>query len=109
MTVFQGLVLGVVQGIAEWLPISSEGIITLILLHFFQKPLTEAIQLSIWLHTGTVLAAEVGLILIDGVSFDLAALSGIAVACLFGILTIGALLELPIGYNSGSSASSSVA
>ncbi len=57
MTVFQGLALGVVQGITEWLPISSEGIITLILLHFFQKPLAEAIQLSIWLHTGTVLAA----------------------------------------------------
>ncbi len=57
MTIFQSLVLGVVQGITEWLPISSEGINTLILLQFFQKPLAEAIQISIWLHTGTLLAA----------------------------------------------------
>jgi undecaprenyl-diphosphatase len=47
----------VVQGITEWLPISSEGINTLILVHFFQKPVAEAILVSIWLHTGTLLAA----------------------------------------------------
>ncbi len=56
-TIFQGFILGAVQGITEWLPISSEGINTLILLHFFQKLPTEAIQISIWLHTGTLLAA----------------------------------------------------
>ncbi len=56
---FQSLVLGAVQGITEWLPISSEGINTLILLHFFHKPLTEAVGISIWLHTGTLLAALV--------------------------------------------------
>ena len=33
MTFWQGLILGAVQGIAEWLPISSEGINTLILLN----------------------------------------------------------------------------
>jgi undecaprenyl-diphosphatase len=59
MTFWQGLVLGAVQGIAEWLPISSEGINTLILLNFFGKAPSEAIRISIWLHTGTILAALV--------------------------------------------------
>jgi undecaprenyl-diphosphatase len=59
MTFWQGLVLGAVQGIAEWLPVSSEGINTLILLNFFQKTPAEAVLISIWLHTGTVLAALV--------------------------------------------------
>jgi len=56
---FEGLVLGAVQGIVEWLPISSEGVNTLILIHFFDKPLGEAIAISLWLHMGTVLAALV--------------------------------------------------
>jgi undecaprenyl-diphosphatase len=54
---FQGLLLGVVQGIAEWLPISSEGINTLILTYFYDEQTREAIAESIWLHLGTVCAA----------------------------------------------------
>jgi undecaprenyl-diphosphatase len=57
MELLQGLILGVVQGIAEWLPISSEGINTLILIHFFDEPTDEAIARTIWLHLGTLLAA----------------------------------------------------
>lgn len=53
----QGIILGIIQGITEWLPISSEGINTLIQLHFFDEPLGEAIQMSLWLHTGTLIAA----------------------------------------------------
>lgn len=59
MAFLQGLLLGVIQGITEWLPISSQGINTIILLHFFQTPPAEALRLSILLHTGTVLAALV--------------------------------------------------
>ncbi len=53
-----GLVLGVVQGITEWLPISSEAMNTLILLNLGKSP-AEAVYLAIWLHVGTVLSATV--------------------------------------------------
>lgn len=53
----QGVILGAIQGITEWLPISSEGINTLISLQFFQTPLPESISISLWLHSGTLLAA----------------------------------------------------
>jgi undecaprenyl pyrophosphate phosphatase UppP len=41
-----------------------------------------------------VLAAEIGLGLIEGTSFDAAAICGLAAAFVFGILTIGALVKL---------------
>jgi len=57
MTILQGLILGAVQGIAEWLPVSSQGIVTLILVNFFDLQFKQAFFLSIWLHLGTLLAA----------------------------------------------------
>jgi undecaprenyl-diphosphatase len=46
-----------VQGIFEWLPVSSEGINSLLMVNFFGKDLFEAAVYSIWLHTGTLFAA----------------------------------------------------
>ena len=57
MTIVQGLILGAVQGIAEWLPVSSKGIVTLILVNAFGMQFKEAFFLAIWLHLGTLLAA----------------------------------------------------
>jgi undecaprenyl-diphosphatase len=52
------LLLGLLQGITEWLPISSQGQ-TVLLSQLFGMELSSALDLSIWLHTGTLLAAIV--------------------------------------------------
>ncbi len=59
MNFLEPALLGIVQGIAEWLPVSSEGISSIIMMSLFGKTLSEAVFLSIWLHTGTLLAAIV--------------------------------------------------
>lgn len=56
----ENLVLGITQGVAEWLPVSSEGLITLITANFFGAVnITKIIQLALFLHMGTFLAALV--------------------------------------------------
>ncbi len=57
--ILEGLILGAVQGATEWLPISSEGALVLIQLHFFQRPPGESISFAVWLHLGTLLASVV--------------------------------------------------
>ena len=59
MNLFEIVFLGILQGIIEWLPISSQGNITLLLLEFFELEYITAINLSIILHIGTTLAAIV--------------------------------------------------
>jgi len=57
VTFLQGLILGAIQGVTEWLPVSSEGISSLILINVFHMPLYEAVSLALWLHLGTLIAA----------------------------------------------------
>ena len=56
---FEQIILGVIQGIFEWLPVSSEGIIVLIEKNFFnnQAGVEEIIKYALFLHLGTFLAA----------------------------------------------------
>lgn len=55
---FQSVILGLIQGVAEWLPISSEGILVLVQTNWFGvESLSAAIDMAVFLHLGTFLAA----------------------------------------------------
>lgn len=51
-----GLLVGVVQGVVEWLPVSSEGVVALVLTGLAFSPVT-AVRYALVLHAGTALAA----------------------------------------------------
>lgn len=50
------VVLGVVQGVLEWLPVSSEGNVSLLLAALGSSP-AAAVQYALFLHLGTAIAA----------------------------------------------------
>lgn len=54
---FAIIILGLIQGLLEWIPISSQGNIILIAIAFLGLKPVEALNLSIYLHVGTGLAA----------------------------------------------------
>jgi undecaprenyl-diphosphatase len=57
MDFFEAIILGIIQGIAEWLPISSEAMVTLAGKFLFNAEYKEALGTAIWLHSGTTLSA----------------------------------------------------
>lgn len=52
----QSIVSGILQGILEWLPISSQGNLVLLMINFLGYSPTQALSFSIFLHGGTLLA-----------------------------------------------------
>jgi len=52
-----GLINGFAQGVGEWLPISSEGLILFIQEHLGSMSVSEIIRYALFLHLGTFLAA----------------------------------------------------
>jgi len=59
MDILDFILLGILQGIFEWLPVSSQGISVVVLMNFFKISAQKAIDMSIFLHFGTLLAAFV--------------------------------------------------
>ena len=60
LSIIQYILLGIVQGITEWLPISSSGMIALIVSNFYGITDVEVlVRTALFLHLGTFLAALV--------------------------------------------------
>lgn len=57
LTLTQALILGVLQGMSEWLPISSSGNLMLLAMHAFGISPENAFGIAIFLHLGTMLSA----------------------------------------------------
>jgi undecaprenyl-diphosphatase len=57
----EAIVLGAIQGISEWLPVSSEGLLVLAQVHLFgsELELLDIIRIALFLHLGTFFAALV--------------------------------------------------
>jgi len=55
----KGLVMGLLQGVLEWLPVSSQGNLVLLAIAFLGLEPGDALSLSVYLHIGTGLAALV--------------------------------------------------
>ena len=55
----ESIVFGIVQGIAEWLPVSSQGLVTAAGSFLFDLSLADAIAFALWLHLGTAVSAVV--------------------------------------------------
>ncbi len=56
-SILAAIVTGVVQGVLEWLPVSSEGNMVILLTQFFGYGIEETLNTSIFLHLGTGFAA----------------------------------------------------
>ena len=52
----ESIVFGIIQGIFEWLPISSQGNLVLLMIGVFNYSVQKALHLSIFLHIGTFFA-----------------------------------------------------
>ena len=53
----ESALLGLLQGLTEWLPISSQGVVTAASVFLFDRDAADAVALALWLHVGTSLAA----------------------------------------------------
>ena len=57
MNFVEALLLGSLQGLAEWIPVSSEGLVAAVYSFAMGSSLSEAVGVSLWLHLGTAISA----------------------------------------------------
>jgi undecaprenyl-diphosphatase len=90
VTFFDSLIAGILQGIFEWLPVSSEGVVA-VFLNLFSKA-ADPVDLALFLHLGTLLAV---LIYFRKDWIKVLALKDMV---LFRFLFVSTLVSLPFGY-----------
>ena len=56
MSFAEAALLGLIQGLAEPLPVSSQGLVTVVNARLFDECLADAAAFSLWLHLGTALS-----------------------------------------------------
>ncbi len=53
------VVLGILQGVLEWLPVSSQGQLSLAMIYLFKIDAGQVLDFSVFLHIGTLLAVTI--------------------------------------------------
>ncbi len=61
MSELSALLLGIIQGITEWIPVSSQGVIALVSTWIDDASPSDAIAIALWLHVGTALSAAIAM------------------------------------------------
>ena len=61
MSESSALLLGIIQGITEWIPVSSQGIVALVSTRISDAGPSDAIAIALWLHAGTALSAAIAM------------------------------------------------
>ena len=59
MSFAEAALLGLIQGLTEPLPVSSQGVVTVVNAWLFDATLTDSVSFSLWLHMGTTLSVVV--------------------------------------------------
>ncbi len=59
MDLIQAVILGILQGIFEWLPISSQGQVAVVAMQIFGIASEDALKYAIFLHIGTLISATI--------------------------------------------------
>ncbi len=61
MSESSALLLGIIQGITEWIPVSSQGVVALVSTWIDDAGPSDAIAIALWLHAGTALSAAIAM------------------------------------------------
>ncbi len=61
MSAWSAFLLGVIQGITEWIPVSSQGVLTLASRWIDAASPADAIAIALWLHVGTAVSAAIAI------------------------------------------------